>query len=116
MKLGHAAAVDEAKGGAWRQQRRKQEKGLPRSSRSAAARSRSEAGRVEGASQSASHPSRKRNSAFELKTGSTVAIESDVDRLVLMFAVKGADALDRPCGERAVGKNRTELRRAGSGA
>ena len=34
----------------------------------------------------------------------------------LMFAVKGSDAIERPSGEIAVGRNRQELRRAGSGA
>jgi hypothetical protein len=33
-----------------------------------------------------------------------------------MFAVKGSDAIERPSGEIAVGRNRQELRRAGSGA
>jgi hypothetical protein len=33
-----------------------------------------------------------------------------------MFAVKGSDALERPFGEKAAGRNRAELRRAGSGA
>jgi hypothetical protein len=33
-----------------------------------------------------------------------------------MFAVKGSDALERPFGEKAAGRNKPELRRAGSGA
>jgi len=33
-----------------------------------------------------------------------------------MFAVKGWDAIERPSGAVAVGRNRPELRRAGSGA
>ena len=36
--------------------------------------------------------------------------------LALMFAVKGSDVVDRPRGKIAVGKKRSELRRAGSGA
>jgi len=36
--------------------------------------------------------------------------------LALMFAVKGSDALERPFGEKAAGRNKPELRRAGSGA
>jgi hypothetical protein len=33
-----------------------------------------------------------------------------------MFAVKDSDAIEHPSGEKAVGGNRPELRRAGSGA
>jgi hypothetical protein len=33
-----------------------------------------------------------------------------------MFAVEDSDAIERPFGEKAVGRNRPELRRAGSGA
>jgi hypothetical protein len=36
--------------------------------------------------------------------------------LALMFAVKDSDAIERPSGEKAVGRNRPELRRARSGA
>jgi hypothetical protein len=33
-----------------------------------------------------------------------------------MFAVEDSDAIEHPSGEKAVGRNRPELRRAGSGA
>ena len=36
--------------------------------------------------------------------------------LALMFAVKDSDTIEHPSGEKAVGRNRPELRRAGSGA
>ena len=43
-------------------------------------------------------------------------LHTDERWLALMFAVKDSDALERPFGEKAVGRNRPELRRAGSGA
>jgi len=63
----------------------------------------------------------RREQSFGLAPGHWAMVEplaasSMIGDLALMFAVKGWDAIERPSGAVAVGRNRPELRRAGSGA